>query len=168
MAVAAALLAGCSSTDGPEGVVERWLLSLNQGKAGEPERYAPETLSERILPEPREAGDLDVIEVGKGSISGGSARVPYRVEVLDGPNFDGVAELERTDDGWRVVALGPKDLSLSVPSEGGRRIGGAPLGFWLAGLAAAGALILLTVGLMAAFGRHPTAASAAAAQPDPD
>jgi len=159
-------LGACGGTDRPEGVVERWLISLNQGEAGEPERYAPKELSSQILPPPREPNDLDVIEVGKGRVAAGTALVPYRVEVLDGPRLDGIAQLQRliqrvvdgeprtTDLGWQITGLLPADPALRVPSEGGERIGGASAALWLGGVGSAGVLILLTWALMAAFGRE--------------
>jgi hypothetical protein len=151
----ALMLGACASTDRPEGVVERWLISLNVGGAGQPERYAPDELSDRILPPPRNPNDLDVIEVGRGRIEGDTALVPYRVEVADGPKLDGVAQLTRTADGWRVAALLPKDPALAVPSEGGRHIGGAPASLWALSVVLAVALCLLSAGLMALFGRRP-------------
>ncbi|MGH2556909.1 MAG: hypothetical protein ACRDHO_14500, partial [Actinomycetota bacterium] len=68
LVVAALFLSACGGTDRPEGVVERWLISLNQGRAGEPDKYAPNELSQRILSnwQERDPGDLQVIEVGKG------------------------------------------------------------------------------------------------------
>jgi hypothetical protein len=159
-AVLVAVLSACSTTDRPEGVVERWLISLNNGGAGEPQKYAPDALSDRILPTPREPNDLDVIEVGRGRIEGDTALVPYRVEVLDGPRFDGVARLQRTAQGWTVVALQAKDPALAVPSEGGRHVGGASTSLWVVALALALALCLLSAGLMAMLGgREKTAAA---------
>ena len=153
LASSALLLGACGGTDRPEGVVERWLISLNQGEAGQPEKYAPDELSNRILPEPREPNDLDVIEVGRGRELGVAAQVPYRVEVLDGPKLEGVAQLQRTAAGWRVTFLLPADPALRVPSEGGHRIGSASVALWLAGLGFAALLVGATWGLMMVFGK---------------
>ena len=49
-ALAAVLLAACGGTDRPEGVVERWLDSLNQGKAGQPYKYAAPDVTQKVLP----------------------------------------------------------------------------------------------------------------------
>jgi len=49
------VLPACASTERPEGLVERWLVSLNQGAAGRPEEYAADDLSEQILPSFRTA-----------------------------------------------------------------------------------------------------------------
>jgi hypothetical protein len=156
LAVAVVVLSACVSADRPEGVVERWLISLNIGGAGQPERYASNELSNRILPPPRDPNDLDVIEVGRGRIEGDTALVPYRVEVVDGPKLDGVARLVRTADGWMVVALLPKDPTLAVPSEGGRHVGGASGSLWLVAAALAVSLCLVSAGLMALFGGRRT------------
>jgi len=165
--LAAVLLPACASTERPEGVVERWLISLNVGEAGQPERYAPDELSNRILPPPRDPNDLDVIEVGKGRIEGDTALVPYRVQVVDGPNLDGVARLTRTADGWRVVALLPRDPTLAVPSEGGRHVGGASATLWVISVVLALALCLLSAGLMALFGRPDATAATGSGTVDP-
>jgi hypothetical protein len=159
-AVAVVLLASCGGTDRPEGVVERWLVSLNQGKAGEPDTYAPEHLSQRILPhwETRDPGDLDTIEVGKGRAAQGLAppgvaaptfiEVPLRVERTTGVKIDGLAVVHRNADGdWRVQSLTLGRSGLRVPSEGGAAIGGASAVAWLAALGIS-ALLMLLVGFV--------------------
>jgi hypothetical protein len=159
LVVAALFLPACGSTDRPEGVVERWLISLNQGKAGEPGKYAPLALSERVLPHwaTRDPGDLDVIEVGRGRIYADDRYlVPFRVERLDGTETSGVVigspiNVEGT---WRVEGLLPPDASLPVPSKGGKRTGGAETGVWLTAAGIAVALILLSVLLMSTVGRE--------------
>jgi hypothetical protein len=154
--LAALLLPACGNTDRPEGVVERWLISLNQGRAGEPENYAPDALSQRILPnwQNRDPGDLDVIEVGKGRVYADDRYdVPFRVERLNGSTVNGIAKLSILER-WRVEELLPLDPTLPVPSMGGRRLGTASSSLWLAGLVAAGGLILLSVLLMSTVGRE--------------
>lgn len=176
--IAAAVLAlvslqACGRTDRPEGVVERWLVSLNQGSAGRPETYAPDALSERILPRwsSRDPGDLDVIEVGKGTeqrqvADGGdrsflAAYVPYRVKRVNGPALEGVAYASRERGDWRVTALLPPGTAgLSVPTNGGRRIGSASWTTWVAAAAAAAMFIVIAGVLMATVGRRRTAAAA--------
>ena len=53
-ALACVLLAlaftACTQAARPEGVVENWLRSLNQGAAGRPDRYAPDEVSQRVVP----------------------------------------------------------------------------------------------------------------------
>ena len=165
-AVALVLLAACGGTDRPEGVVERWLISLNQGKAGEPERYAPEALSQRILPNwrDRDPGDLDVIEVGTGralrhgfGIAKGrsvpAVLVPYRVERSSGVKLDGEAVMGRESGDWRIVAIGSREASLRVPSEGGQHIGNASAATWGIALGISAALVLLVALVMALMPR---------------
>lgn len=157
------LLPACGNTDRPEGVVERWLVSLNQGAAGRPQQYAPERLSQQILPHwaTRDPGQLDVIEVGKGRLDDRqsvSARpityfVPYRVKRLNGPTLSGVAVLTKTSDGWLVANLWPPQPGLSVPTAGGERIGNASLALWLASLGVAFVFVVVSWALMSTFGR---------------
>lgn len=159
------LLPSCGGTDRPEGVVERWLVSLNQGKAGQPEKYAPDELSQQILPnwQERDPGALDVIEVGtggrvvpEGGVPPAEKRylVPYRVTRLNGRELRGTAELFSVRGGpWRVDHLLGRDPALRVPSEGGKRIGHASMGVWLAGAGIAALLILVSIALMSTVGR---------------
>jgi hypothetical protein len=151
------LVPACGGTDRPEGVVERWLISLNQGRAGEPEKYAPDELSQRILPnwQNRDPGDLDVIEVGKGAMVNAlitrrlAYLVPYRVKRVDGRTVSGVAGLK---DSMVAELLNPVE-GLKVPSQGGERLGGASALVWLLGLAAAALFVLVSIGLMSVVGR---------------
>jgi hypothetical protein len=178
LVVTATMLGGCAGTDRPEGVVERWLIALNQGAAGRPAQYAPDALSQRVLPgwASKDPGELDVIEVGNGrSLETGcilnptctqppgirTALVPYRVVRLDGTTIEGSAILVELTGGWRVATLRGKTDGLAVPSEGGQRIGSGGVALWLAALGTAALCSLLAIGLMAAFGRaQPTPAAA--------
>jgi hypothetical protein len=149
------VLPACASTERPEGLVERWLVSLNQGAAGRPEEYAADDLSEQILPSFRTAdpGELDVIEVGTAAVddSGLSARVRIHIERLDGTAIDAAARIDRLDggDGRYIEALEPAGDAPALPSDGGPSIGTAEVPAWLAALGVAGVLIALTAGLMA-------------------
>jgi len=174
-AVVVALQPACGGTDRPEGVVERWLISLNQGAAGRPGRYAPAQVSDQILPGWSECdpGALDLTEVGRGAPANPrrsafitrswTERVPYRVVYAS--NIDslcghtvpsrgllrGIAYLNDTSGQWRVLVVGtqpPGNTGLRVPSQGGKRVGGATLGEWLAGVGVGVALALLVVALM--------------------
>ena len=163
--LAAGMLSGCSSTQRPEGVVERWLLALNQGAAGRPGLYAPDALSERILPgwRTKDPGQLDVIEVGRGTGShltlglsrGPQDSVPYRVVVVDGPTRQGLAVLTQTNGVWRVAGLGPPSSRLRLPSQGGPPLGSSSASLWLGALGVAVVLSLMSVGLMTLVGRKP-------------
>ncbi|MDP9342721.1 MAG: hypothetical protein M3Q23_11660 [Actinomycetota bacterium] len=158
-----ALLPACGGTDRPEGVVERWLISLNQGAAGRPSRYAVDAFSERILPgwRGRDPGDLVLIEVGKGELVhrpygiGGKGQsapeftvVPLRVERVSGRQFEREAIVAEVRGTLRIVAMGTLEPGLLVPSQGGQRVGGATIGQWLAGVGVGVALALLVVALM--------------------
>lgn len=157
LTVAALLLPACGTTDRPEGVVERWLISLNQGKAGQPEKYAPNELSQTVLPhwQNRDPGDLDVIEVGKGRIyTDDRYLVPFRVKRLDGVQLSRVAIASPISTGrWRIEGLLPPDPSIPVPSAGGERVGRAPWSVWLAGVGIAILLTLLSIVLMSTVGK---------------
>lgn len=142
------LLVGCASIDRPEGVVERWLRSINQGKIGEPHKYADDDVSDKILRDRSEPDGLDVIEVGKGRVTAGSALVPYRVHLTKGGKLLGVAELERSSGTWRILRLQPADPKLKVPTQGGERIGKAALTHWGTTIVLAFALIFLTLAIM--------------------
>lgn len=155
--VALVLLApACAGADRPEGLVERWLTSLNQGAAGRPDEFAPAALSEEVLPgwADREPGALDVIEVGRAREFAsmryveGAALVPFRAVRVSGQELRASALLEHDPDGtgWRIVALRPPGRPL--PSEGGPTIGTAPPAAWLAAAAVAAALTVLSAALL--------------------
>jgi hypothetical protein len=147
--VTAALLAfsACATSERPEGIVERWLISLNQGAAGDPDAYAPRGVSDRVVPrwDELEPGELDEIEVGRAAAGeGGTIVVPFRIVTVDGAVLVGTA----TVNGDRVLDAGRTAEIPPLPSEGGRGLDrGAGLA-WLAALGVAGLLILLTIGLM--------------------
>jgi hypothetical protein len=140
-------LAACGP-DRAEGVVERWLQAISQGPTGEPQIYSSNKLADEIVPRPRPASALEVIEVGKGSSSGREARVPYRVMRPKLKEEFGVAELRRSGSSWRIVDLLPKDPALKVPTEGGERIGKAKSVDWLAAAGAGLLLMILVAGIM--------------------
>jgi hypothetical protein len=176
LVLTALFLSGCATEERPEGVVDRWLNSLNQGAAGEPGRYAEAPVSEAVLPGWRECspGALDVIEVGRGEQAATRGvvtdqAVPFRVEYsasIDDlcPTWsggrDGVrasAFLVLGSEGWQVVAIGEGD-DLPLPSEGGERVASASAVAWSISLAVAAVLCLLVMLLMATAGRHETIA----------
>lgn len=150
--LALALLPACAGADRPEGVVERWLASLNQGAAGRPERSAPDEVSEAVVPgwRGRDPGELDVIEVGRGRrVSADAAEVPFRVVRLDGAELERTAIVRRGPDGWRIERLEPARADLLLPSEGGPPIAAAGTPWWLGALAVALAFGLGAEALMA-------------------
>jgi hypothetical protein len=151
------VLTACGDTQRPEGIVERWLQSLDQGRAGTPERYAPDDVSEQILPGFRDLdpGRFDVIEVGRGAqptmgpaIEGRlDLAIPFRVAVIDGPELRGSAWV--TEDGSRIATVRINDPGAPLPSEGGPPISEVSFEAWLAGAGAALGSIVVAGALMA-------------------
>jgi hypothetical protein len=159
--VALLSLASCAVPDRPEGVVERWLLALNQGRAGEPLRYAYRGVSDVVLPSWRSAdpGAFDVIEVGRArpcSYLGPAvceAMVPFRVVLVDEDEvrFVALVGVDRRDSAVvpsRVFGVTDPGGNLRLPSEGGPPIGGAAATLWLAAIGTAVGLALLSEAAM--------------------
>ncbi|MCD6021440.1 MAG: hypothetical protein K0R20_1150 [Actinomycetia bacterium] len=156
--VAAALttlvFSACASQERPEGIVERWLLALNQGAAGEPDRYAPNAASEEVLPgwEHLDPGELDVVEVARAGRTQGDACdgvtrvVGFRVVRLDGSQFRSVACVR----GARVTQLTNRvgSTDLIFPSEGGAPIRDERAGVWGIAIGVGVALVIVGEGLM--------------------
>jgi len=147
-------LSACAAQERPEGIVERWLLALNQGRAGEPDRYAEPSVSSRILPgyATVDPGEFDVVEVGRATPSCGVSGwfVPFRVVLLSRTEIRSVA----CTDAGRVVELirtrsneAPDNLD-ALPSEGGPAIGSAGTSGWLLALGTGMGLILLSEAAM--------------------
>jgi hypothetical protein len=186
--LAALLLAGCAHTDRPEGIVERWLTSLNQGSAGRPELYAPELLSQGMLPNWNECepGALDVMEVGRGeqaiaiaTVPGPQYLVPYRIAYRDdrqsrcsttrAPDVTarGIAVLGDTAPpgrvpNWRLVAalpVGAVPQHLPLPSEGGRPVARTSFSVWVVGILIGLALCAVVAILMRATPRSAPVSS---------
>ena len=127
-------LTGCAAQEQrPEGIVQRWLLALNQGSAGEPGRYAPESLSRTILPDRRrsEPGHFDVIDVKQAAIrscsvavgdscepQGRMASVPFNLEDTDGAVFSFEVTLVEHRGSWKAVALGPNVHPMTLGEQG--------------------------------------------------
>jgi hypothetical protein len=170
--LAALLLAGCGNTDRPEGAVERWLTSLNQGAAGRPGRYAGPAESNEVLPGWRgcEPGALDTIDVGRATTTGGQgvafAVVPFQVEyatdaadLCNGAprrsgSFSGTVSVTKSGRGpfgdeWRISHLQrvahPAPLEPATPH--------VSVGVWLAGLLVGLVLCGLVALLMRAMPR---------------
>ena len=146
-------LAGCASQEPrPEGIVERWLLALNQGSAGRPDRYAPARISDTVLPgwEEHDPGELDSIEVARRgpsavTCSGGEYVVPFRVVRLNGKELRSTACVS----GSRITRLSSR-LSFTgpvFPSEGGLVVSEIGTPTWLLAVGV-GLLILLASELL--------------------
>lgn len=155
VAVALALVA-CTGQERPEGIVERWLLSLNQGAAGRPDAYARDDVSRQMVPgwDELDPGQRDVIEVGR-AVPGedGIDQVPFRLVTIEGDERKGLANV---DDGritavvtWAQAPIAP------LPSEGGPPVlEPVHAAGWLAALAVAGILIALSWTLMTVVRRR--------------
>jgi hypothetical protein len=155
-----ALTSACSSEQRPEGITERWLLSLNQGAAGQPDRYAPDEVSEQVVPGWHELdpGFLDVITIEpalfiRGAIPG--TFVPFHLVTKDGKDIDGTARLQQIGDSLRItqVSVGGG----TTPTEGGTPFG-AGLPGWPIALAVGALLALAALGLLTIVRRRATKA----------
>lgn len=148
------LTSACTSEQRPEGVTERWLLSLNQGAAGRPDRFAPEEVSQAIVPgwHDLEPGAFGVIEVEPRIATGtgdATASVPFRLVSTDGVETHGVAALTLTDGTWQVTSA---ELSTTAPADGAPF--GAGLTGWPIALAVGALLALAALGLLAIVQRR--------------
>lgn len=142
LALLGTALVACAGTQRPEGIVERWLISLNQGSAGRPGVYATDDVSQIVLPDwqARDPGELDVIRVGRGGPGeAGTQQVPFGVVYRDGSARRFLATLVR----GRVVALPKTHVGPIEPA-----VERARATAWLAAIGVAVLLVLLTIGLM--------------------
>lgn len=151
-AVLLVLLPACAARERPEGIVERWLLSLNQGAAGRPGRYAPAGLSQQLMPgwDRLDPGRLDTIEVGDATPapgSSGASLVPFRIVDVDGGQVAGVATVgAATPRRVTAVELNPAPTGLEAPQGSGSTAERISARDWLAALGVAAILSLLAVG----------------------
>jgi hypothetical protein len=169
-AVALLVLAACGSTERPEGVAERWLLSLDQGAAGAPDRFGGEPAVEAatsVLPDwrTRDPGSIDQAEVGTAVVaeSAGTrtASVPFRVETSDGEVVTGtVDEAPCGEDppgsGWCIRGV---ELGRGAVALGGTWSAGANGSDWAWAIAVAVLLCGLAVGLLAVVTRRSARAT---------
>lgn len=153
--LAALAFSACASQERPEGIVERWLLALNQGAAGEPDRYAPIAASDEVLPgwQHLDPGELDVVEVAmpgtpreEACAAGTRFVVPFRVVRVDGSQLRSGACVA----GARVTQLtdGVGSADPLFPSEGGSPIRGESAGVWGIAIGLGVALVVASEGLM--------------------
>jgi hypothetical protein len=160
--VALLMLSSCAAQERPEGIVERWLLALNQGSAGEPGHYAPESLSQTVLPDWRQAepGHFDVIEVQPADVRGCSeavvgdscepqglmASVPFNLEDTRGAAFGFEVFLVQHEGTWQAVALELVDHPTTLREPGWPSIlGWTP---WVVALGVGVGLVIGGEGLM--------------------
>ncbi len=146
-------LSACGDRSRPEGTVERWLLALNQGAAGEPGRFASDQTSDQVLPHrgSMEPGRLDVIEVGAAERTRCSFDVPFRVVDLDGHETRMFAILQRCPTAFPkpIAAVERRDVPHGVfPSEGGSSFGTDRAVVWALAAAIGLGILFLGEGLM--------------------
>ena len=146
LVVVGVVLVGACALDEPRaaGVTERWLtavgdqgrdnlLSKSRERAAE---YGQQELAAEVIPPNAEEDErhFSDLEVGRAIESGDTARVPFRVtariEGGDTEERSATAVLNRTDDGWFVVAVEPRAPGERVPSEGGSRPASATAAEW--------------------------------------
>jgi hypothetical protein len=160
-ALATLVLSACAGHERPEGIVERWLLAINQGAAGEPDRYAPNAASEQVLPgwEHLDPGELDIVEVARaGTPRGdpcaeGTSFVPFRVVRLDGSQLRSAACVAGTRVTQVTELVGSTDPIF--PSEGGPSIHEERAGVWGIAIGVGAVLVLVGEALMRVARRHP-------------
>jgi hypothetical protein len=155
------VLFACGGAERPEGIVERWLTSLNQGKAGRPELYASDSLSQQIVPdwEGREPGELDLIEVGRAGRASGpdSWYVPFRVEFVSGQAVQRAVIVSTRRGAPRVVSFTGVVEDHLLPSEGGPTVAGGGFVAWLAAIGVAALLVLGSSAIMSVVRRRTPA-----------
>jgi hypothetical protein len=148
----------------PEGAAERWLAAVSDttrkgvrdDARKRAEEIGPVALAQPLLNgvKHEDKGSIDDLEVGKATIVGTTAYVPYRLHVRnDSTARDGVIRLERAGDKWKVAGCCGADVAAGftvapVPSEGGPPPSSAASSLWvvavLAGLGVtAGASLLV-------------------------
>jgi hypothetical protein len=153
LALAAAVVAraACTQEARPDGVVENWLRSLNQGAAGRPDRYAPDVVSQQVVPgwHDLDPGQLDVIEVGAPTTTATGQDVPFRLVDVDGAQTFAIAHLAANGNSWRIASVdagAPASGFETAAAERERLIPGWPLAVIAAvvsSLAAVGVLTLV-------------------------
>jgi len=140
------LVPACASQERSEGVVERWLLSLNQGAAGQPGRFggAPaEAAADAVLPGWRtlDPGTLDEIEVGSASLrrNGSAQDVPFRLRTTDGRVIEGSVTTSSCDGGAAADLGGHRCIARARLAPIGANLSGS----WSAGAGASAWIVAL-------------------------
>ena len=125
----------CASADRPEGTVERWLSSLNQGSAGRPDRYAVDAVTATVAPswDTEEPGWIETVSVGAATNGeAGDRLVTFEIVPTEGDAVSGTVTLgTRTlEDGSTQPVVSDVELgAVSVPP--GAWQGGAGSSAWL-------------------------------------
>jgi hypothetical protein len=131
----------------PEGIAEHWLAAVSdttrKGVRGDArtraDRIGPLALAGPLLPPADTHGKaaFDDLEVGKATVDGAEARVPFRLHQHaahgSAPLRQGAVLLSRRGSTWQVtgVDLGTRLPSDRVPSQGGAPPSRAPLRLWV-------------------------------------
>ena len=158
-------LTSCAGRERPEGIVERWLLALNQGAAGDAGRYADPPTSRLILPgyAASDPGRLDIAEVGAAVRKQCSWDVPFRVVRVDGREIRGFAIIDTcpTASPKPIAAVELRDVPNGLfPSEGGPSVGTDRPAMWAIALAVGVGILFIGEGLMRLAGRTVIGSSA--------
>ena len=132
----------------PEGVAEDWLASVadttrkgvREESRKDAEKIGPVSLAQGLL---AAAGETDGdraftdLEVGKATIVGNAARVPFKLHVFkDDAERDGSVVLVKRGEDWKVASLIRRGENEKVPSEGGDPPSSAPPVLWIGALLA--------------------------------
>jgi hypothetical protein len=144
-------LVACSQQERPEGVVERWLVSLNQGPAGEPGLWAEERATREVTSwfDNSEPGQLDSIVIGQVfNVTDGGRLVQFSITTIDGETRSGEALLVHRsgEEGSTRIITAANPTDAAVTSSGWS--GNASTGSWLLALLLGAALAAAAVGLV--------------------
>ncbi len=150
IAILALTVAACATTDQrPEGIVERWIVSMNQGPAGEPWRWADDYATSEVSPtwDTDEPGAIDSFSLGAARAEGDAYVVAFTLERLDGRVVSGdavVAWRSLPDETTEPVVI---EVRLGEPTgPTGRWEEGSPTVAWAIALALA--LVLASISVL--------------------
>jgi hypothetical protein len=128
----------------PEGTAEHWLAAVGdttrKGVTAEAtkraEKDGPVAVAKAIIPaDTDKKSAFPDLEVGKATVTGATARVPYllhqRAKTGKNPKVQGDVVLQRSGNSWKVTGLTTGQSTGQVPSEGGSPPSRAPAILWL-------------------------------------
>jgi hypothetical protein len=151
-AVIAAIATGCSGgAEHPEGIVERWIVSMNQGRAGAPSRWAEDRATATVSPtwHTDDPGSIDAFSIGIAEAEDDAFVVPFTLERLDGTVTSGDVVVARRGPGDAPGGLEVKEVRLGAPSgPTGHWMESTTPGAWLLAIAVAVILTIFTVALV--------------------
>lgn len=150
----------------PSGIAERWLQAVSdRGREGlredaddRIEEHGTVQAADEITPPDAEDDERTFrdLEVGKATVEGDTARVPFRVTArIEGDQkreLRATAVLTRADETWRVVDVVDRSEGEEVPSEGGERPASSKLSQWAWALLLG---VLMTIGAVLLIERQP-------------